>query len=66
MTKEDIEQYVKVIEIKPDSKYMLVVSLDSGMSAENMASLKLPDNFTEQSLLLRGNINDVIKVIPTA
>ena len=63
MKREDIEKYVKVIELRPEAKYILIVSRDSGLRAEDLQKLKLNDQFLDEMLLIEGNPNEVIRVV---
>lgn len=64
MKKEDIEQYIKVLTVDPNSKYILFISRLSGLRKAEVAQLKLNENFIDEILLVDGNVNDVVVSIP--
>lgn len=55
MQKTDIEDYVKALEIKPDSKYLLVVSDKTYVKPEELARLQLPHQIHAEILLIHGD-----------
>lgn len=65
MNTKDIEKYIKVIKLDPNAKYILCVSKDSGISLSELCRVKLNEQFLDEVFLLEGNLDQVIKVIPT-
>lgn len=64
MTLEDIENYIKVIEVNPKSKYLLVVSKAAGIPASDLYGLKLNEQFIDTVMLVSGRPKDMIESFP--
>lgn len=64
MTLEEIENYIKVIEINPNSRYVLVVSRASGLSPRDLQTIQLDEKFIDTIMLVSGRPNDVIESFP--
>ncbi len=65
MTVKDAEQYIKVLRLSPDSKYLLVISTDSGLTPKDVQKLRLNDSFLDEIIFVRGNLDQVIRALPT-
>ncbi len=58
---KELESYIRLLKLDPDAKYMLIVSRDSGLSYEDLCSLKLADQFVDEILFIQGNVHELVR-----
>lgn len=65
MNKKEIEQYIQVLSLDKDKRYIMIISHMSGFSNIDARNLTLPDNFHKQIIMVDGSVKDAIAIIDT-
>lgn len=64
MKLKDIQEYVTTLKLDPNSRNMLVISRDSGITKADLAKLKKVEGLVDTMLLVEGDVRGVTTVLP--